>query len=118
MKIIRDRLFFLGTADDELYLGIAFPQIDRADDRVANTVGQRAAPHVDAASVHGCGVFDIAVIELILDLGVSRMGAALWPVDDDLTGRNKLVPGLPKMNVLFHNFTYCFFALTKRKFGL
>ena len=118
MKIIRDRLFFLGTADEELDLGIAFPQIDRADDRVANTVGQRAAPHVDSAAVHGCGVFNIAVIKLVCDVRIARVSAALRSVDDDLTGRNKLVYGLPKVNVLFHNFTYCFFALTKRKFGL
>jgi len=85
MKIIRDRLFFIRAADEKLDLGIALPQIDRADDRVALSLGQRSAPHVDTASVHGGGVFNITVIKLVPDLGVSRMSTALRPVDDDIT---------------------------------
>ena len=83
MKIIRDLLFLLGAADEELDLGIAFPQVDRADDRIAFCVGQRAAPHVDSAAVHRGCIFDIAVIKLIFDFGVSRVRTALWAVDHD-----------------------------------
>ena len=85
MKIIRDRLFFLRAADEKLDLGIALPQIDRADDRVALSLGQRPAPQVDTASVHGGGVFNITVIKLVYDMRIPRMSAALRPVNDDIS---------------------------------
>ena len=91
--------FLLGTADEELDLGISFQKVDGADDG-ANLIGrQGTAPDVDALSVHGGGVFDIAVINLVNQAREFRVRAPLRAVDDDLARGNERVKRDPEIGI-------------------
>ena len=99
MKAFDRAHFLLCTADEELDLGILFHKIDGADDRVYLQGGEGTAPNVDALSVHGGGVFDITVIDLVYEGWEFRVSAPSRAVDHDPSRRNEGVKRGPEIAV-------------------
>lgn len=80
----QDRIHLLRCASKEdLQVCIAFVQIDRAD-HAAYRVGLRGAlPHVDSAPIRRGGLFQVAGVERIHEIGVAWVLGARRAVDDD-----------------------------------
>ena len=110
MKLINGVHFLLGAADEKLDLGVLLHKINDADDRIHGAALQRAAPDVDAVTVHRGGVFYIAVIEVVFYIGKARVSAAPRAVNDYFARADECVDCIPKIVVVVHFFTFPFLS--------
>ena len=100
MEAVNELYFFLGAAEKELDLGILFHKIDGADDCDRFTYGQGTAPNVDSVPIHGGGVFDITVIDLVYEGWEFRVCTAFRSVDHDFSGGYQRVDRLPEIIII------------------
>ena len=107
MKAFDRAHFHLGTADEDLDLGILFPKVDGADDGVYLQGGQGTSPNVNALSVHGGRVLDIAVVDLVCESREFRVRAPSRAVDHDPSRRNEGVKRGPKIAVALRYMSGC-----------
>ncbi len=86
MELIDDFLFFLGTPNQYLDFGVFLQEVNRAYDGIYRLMGQRTAPDINTIAIHRHGIFEIAVIHYVLDMGEFGMGTAFGSVDYDVSG--------------------------------